>query len=104
MSIPKHKKALKQARMFLAGTSGTVGHDDIDNSTWYFHGNLIAYRSQDTEYTYHVSVSNCGYLTKSTARRLHALCSMLGKQFEIKKGVWYIDNKEMPYNTLYRIT
>lgn len=51
--------------------------------------NEIAYRYNDPERT--LSITNCGWFTKTTKERLNAL---EGVSIYQKKGVWYLNDKE----------
>lgn len=53
------------------------------------HGNPIAYRYNDPERT--LSVTNCGWFSRVTMRRLNALDGVDIRQV---RGKWYLNGKE----------
>lgn len=52
-------------------------------------GNEIAYKYNDPQKT--LSITNCGWETKTTKERLNALPNVSIVQ---KKGIWYLNNVE----------
>ena len=58
-------------------------------------GNAIAYRYNDPEKT--LSITNCGYFTKTTKERLNGID---GVSISQKKGVWYLNGEEWDGNLI----
>jgi len=52
-------------------------------------GNPIAYKYNDPENT--LSITNCGWFSRTTKERLNALPNVSIKQ---ENGVWYLNDKE----------
>ena len=58
-------------------------------------GNAIAYRYNDPERT--LSITNCGWESKTTKERLNAIP---GVNIQQKKSVWYLNGKEWNGNLI----